>query len=127
VKKLHILHEQFIEKARRPMSFGRLPIRPIEGDTAIVAVDKWRKLESPVRLRKTFKFFSQVARNEFVNQLLGYENDVQHNAVITIDEGEVTLDLRTKDVDQVTEIDKEYAKFSDEIYRDIVYNPPRDE
>jgi len=120
--KLSSLHESYIDLARRPMSFGRLPIHPSHGDTAIIPVEKWRKVESPTRLRKSFKFMSQDLRNKFVEELFEYEKKTNHNAVITIDEEEVTLDVRTKDVDQITELDKEYAKFADVLFRDVVYS-----
>lgn len=123
MKGLSRLHEEFIDNARRPMSFGKLPIKPVEGDVAIIPVEKWEKVKSPTRLRKTFKFFSQNARNNFVKKLLAYEVETQHNATITIDEGQVTLDIRTRDLDQITELDKEYAKFADLLFKDIVYNP----
>ena len=65
-------------------------------------------------------------RSAFVAGLFEYEAKTQHNATITIDEGEVTLDVRTKDVDQITELDKEYAAWADELYRDVVYSSPHD-
>jgi len=105
------------------MNFDRLPIKPVEGDVAIIAVEKWKKLESPTRLRKIFKFSKQEARNRFVKKILAYEDETQHNAVITVDEGQVTLDVRTKDIDQITELDKEYARYADVLYKDTVYNP----
>lgn len=120
--KLQSLHEEFIDKARRPMTFGRIPIKPIEGDVAIVATEKWKKVESPTRLRKTYRFRTQQQRNRFVSELFGYEEETKHNATITVEEGQVTLDVRTKDLDQVTEIDKEYAKFADILFKDVVYN-----
>jgi pterin-4a-carbinolamine dehydratase len=121
--KLSRLHEEFIDKARRPMSFGRLPISPLEGDVAIMPVEKWTKVDSPLRLRKTYKFLSSSARNQFVEGLFEYEDRTNHNAMITVDEGQVTLDIRTKDVDQITELDKEYAKFADVLFKDVVYSP----
>jgi len=121
--KLSRLHESFIERARRPMTFGRLPIEPVAGGIAIIATSKWEKLKSPLRIRKTFKFLSQEARNSFVVELFEYETKTQHFASITIDENEVTLELRTKDVDQITELDKEYASFADILFKDIVYSP----
>lgn len=123
MKQLQRLHEEFIDVARRPMVFNRMPIKPVEGDVAIIAVEKWKKVDSPSRLRKTFKFSKQEARNRFVKKLLAYEDETQHNAVITIDEGQVTLDVRTKDIDQITELDKEYARYADVLYKDTVYNP----
>ena len=104
------------------MTFGRLPIRPVEGDVAIIPVDRWTKTSEPATLRKTFKFFSIKSRNRFVVRLLQYEAETQHNAVMTVEEGSVMLNLFTKDVDQVTELDKEYAKFADVLYKDVVYN-----
>jgi pterin-4a-carbinolamine dehydratase len=121
--KLSRLHEEFIDKARRPMSFGRLPISPLEGDVAIMPVEKWTKVDSPLRLRKTYKFLSSSARNRFVEGLFEYEDRTNHSAMITVDEGQVTLDIRTKDVDQITELDKEYAKFADVLFKDVVYSP----
>lgn len=120
--KLANLHEAFIDKARRPMSFGKLPIEPLENGAAIIPVDKWEKVASPTRLRKTFNFMSQEKRNEFVQGLFEYETKTRHNAMITVDEDKVTLDVRTKDVDQITELDKEYAKFADVLFRDVAYN-----
>jgi len=120
--KLSTLHESYISNARRPMSFGRLPIRPIEGGIAIIPVDKWEKVESPLRLHKKFKFMSKELRNSFIESLFEYESKVGHNAKITIDENEITLDVRTKDIDQITELDKEYAKFADILFKDVVYS-----
>lgn len=104
------------------MTFGRLPVLPKESDVPVIAVDKWKKVESPTRLHKTYRFMSQDMRNEFVRELFDYEDETHHNATITVGEGEVTLDVRTKDIDQVTELDKEYAKWADELYKDVVYS-----
>lgn len=125
--KLTNLHEEFISSARRPMSFGnKLPVMPRASDVPVIPVDKWVKVESPTRLRKTFRFMDQSARNDFVRGLLDHEDKTQHNATITVSEGEVTLDVRTKDLDQVTELDKEYARWADELYKDVVYSRPHD-
>jgi pterin-4a-carbinolamine dehydratase len=121
MKRLQNLHEEFIDAARRPMNFGRLPIKPVEGDVAIIPVDRWEKTKDPARMRKTFRFSSIEARNRFVRNLLGYEVETRHNAVLTVEEGLVMVNLFTKDVNRVTELDKEYAEFADVLYKDIVY------
>lgn len=120
--KLSQLHESFIDKAKRPMTFGRLPVDPSVPDPVIIPINKWEKLKSPVRLQKTFTFSSQEKRNLFINEIFEHEEKTHHHATIMIDEGKVTLSVRTKDIDQITELDKEYAKFADVIFRDIVYN-----
>ncbi len=120
--KLINLHEVFLDAARRQINFSKLPIEPLKNGAAIISVDKWEKVLSPIRLHKTFRFVSQEKRNEFIQELFEYEAKTQHNATIIIDENNVTLDIRTKDVDQITELDKEYAKFADVIFRDIAYS-----
>lgn len=127
MKKLSSLHEEFIDRSRRSMLFGKLPIKPLEGNVAIVASDKWEKVDSPLRLRKSYSFMSQEKRNLFVIELFEYEARIGHNATITVEEGKVVLDVRTKDVDQITELDKEYAKFADVLFRDVVYSSSEDE
>lgn len=121
--KLSSLHESFIDKARRPMSFGRLPISPVQGDIAIIPVDKWVSLKEPSRLKKTYNFLSKRDRNNFVVELFDYEKSSGHSATIKIQDDSVELVLFTKNLDQITEIDKEYARFADELFKDIVYNP----
>lgn len=119
--KLTHLHESFINKAKRSM-FDNLPIKPTESNTAIIPTNKWETVDSPRRLRKTFDFLSIEKRNEFAKGLFEYELETNHHAMITFDENKVTLDIRTKDIDQITELDKEYAKFADTLFRDVVYS-----
>jgi pterin-4a-carbinolamine dehydratase len=104
------------------MSFGRLPIKPVDGDVAIIPVDKWTTTKDPASMRKTFKFFSMDLRNRFLQKLLQYEVEEQHSAILTVEEDSVMINLYTKDLNSVTELDKEYAKFADILYKDIVYN-----
>ncbi len=126
MKRLSHLHEEFINKARRPMSFGNLPISPIEGDVAIIPVNKWVVTKDPARMRKSFQFMEQESRNSFVKDLLDYESEVGHNAIMTIEKEEVMLVLYTHDINQVTELDKEYALHADELFKDIVYSLKHD-
>jgi pterin-4a-carbinolamine dehydratase len=108
------------------MSFGQLPIKPIQNDVAIIPVNKWIVTKKPPSIKKKYQFLSQKNRNSFVSGLLGYEEESQHNAKISIEEDYVFISLVTKDVEQVTEIDKEYAKFADELFKDIAYDRKND-
>ena len=115
------LHEEFIAQANRPMTFGELPVEPRKADAPVLAVDRWRTVDNV--LVKTYRFRRDGDRDKFVVMLLGYEHDVKHNAVITIDSDSVSLRLTTHDVDRVTELDKEYARHADVVHREIVYSP----
>lgn len=115
------LHEQFINNANRQMTFGNLPINPKEQNTPIIVTNKWKTNDKV--LTKTFQFQRKGDKDKFVIALLEYEAETEHNAIIRISEGAVTLELFTKDLDKVTEIDKAYAKFADVLFKDVVYNP----
>lgn len=120
MKHLRQLHEEFIDKARRPMEFGRLPVMPHGRDVPVIVVDKWKNFDNS--LVKTFRFTSGELRNDFVRQLLIHEENSGHGATITLQHDTVTLTLQTRDVEQVTELDKEYARHADELYKDVVYS-----
>lgn len=93
-------------------------------DVPVIATDKWKKSENS--LIKTYRFLSNELRNDFVRQLLIHEEKVGHNATISIQHETVTLTLQTHDIEQVTELDKEYASTADELYKDVVYSLSND-
>ena len=115
------LHESFINKSREPFIKGTLPIKAKEDFLPIVAMNVWKKSDS--YYVKKFEFRTQSHRNEFVKQLFEYETDVGHNAKMVVNEGLVVLMLQTKDIERVTELDKEYAKYADAVYKDVVLIP----
>lgn len=118
--RLSRLHEEFIDKARRPMTFGRMPIMPAEGEVPLITTNKWEKVHSS--LVKPFRFRLNAQRNDFIRQILDHEEEVGHHAVMQVKEEEVIVTLRTRDVDTVTELDKEFARWLDELFKDVVYN-----
>jgi len=118
---LRTLHKEYIEKANRPMDFGALPIEPKEPDVPVIAVDRWRQVDGA--LVKQFLFRREGDRDKFLLGILDYEAQVKHNALIVIEGDRLALKVRTHDVDRVTEIDKEYARFADVLFHDVVYCP----
>ena len=74
-------------------------------------------------LHKTYTFRRLDDREVFIANLFSYERQVQHHAEITIDHDTVTVVLSTRDLDKITEIDKEYASFCDHMFKDIAYLP----
>jgi len=121
MKSLKTLHESFIKNAQRPMALGRLPITPQQQpEVPLVATDRWAKDEGS--LTKTFQFRRINDRETFITELLAYERDTQHHARIAIDHDRVTVKLSTKELQKVTESDKDYATFADVLYKDVVYS-----
>lgn len=117
---LSSLHERFIELANRPMSFGGLPVRPLRPLAPVIAVDRWKEADGA--LHKTYRFRRQADRNDFVIQLLAYESRTCHNAQLKVDEETVELKLTTRDVSRVTSLDKEYARYADVLFKELVYS-----
>lgn len=118
--KLQKLHEVFIEKAHRPMSFGSLPVRVREAEVPVIAIDRWK--EAAGALYKTYRFRRLVDRNDFVIQLLAYEASTSHNAQIRIEGESIDLKVQTKSINKVSELDKEYAHYADVLFRELVYS-----
>ena len=55
----------------------------------------------------------------FIEELMSLEEESAHNAKITIEGLQVTVEVWTHDVNQVTELDQEYASDCDILYKDI--------
>lgn len=125
MKQLQALHEEFIEKARRPMSFGRLPIRAKDVELPVVPMNRWERMGETKALVKKFQFRRPGDRNNFIRELLEYEEKTEHNADMQISEDFVNVRVYTKSIEKVTELDKEYADFADKVYKDIVMRPDK--
>lgn len=115
------IHESFIERASRPMQFDGLPIKAKTPEVPVVAMERWRDCDGA--LYKTYRFRRIEDRNQFVTSLLAYELMVQHNAVIEVTEESVMLKLQTKDLGKATELDKEYARYADVLFKDLAFRP----
>jgi pterin-4a-carbinolamine dehydratase len=101
------------------MRFGKLPIEPKKKEAPILVSNRWRTDEQ--FLVKTFEFRRPDDREQFIDGLFRYEKDVGHNATITVTYDKVSIRLTTHDINQVSELDKEYARFADVLFRDTVY------
>ena len=91
---------------------------PIEPETT-----QWTFIddERGGRMERTYVFSNFKTLSYFINESLKQQNKVNHHAVITIDESSIAVVLQTKDVLDVTELDKELADYLDHIYKDTQY------
>ena len=92
------------------MKPGALPVAP--------SSTSWKMVKSPNRLMKTYKFDSFEFFIAFLDELLRYQESLQHHAKLTVQDREVIVEVWTHTVDDVTEMDQEYAKTCDSIYSD---------
>lgn len=114
------INEAYVDMAQRKMDFGGLPVQPKEVEAPVLASERWREVSGA--LYKTYKFRRLDDRDIFITSLLAYEQNVEHNADITISGETVALKLQTKDIKKVTGLDKEYARYADVLFKDLVYS-----
>ena len=101
VKKVEILTENF-----------DVPVRP--------SVCDWDVFGSPERFSRTFTMQSKTKVLEFVSEIIKYEMQTEHEGTLKIDSNEVTVEVYTHDLNRITELDQNYIKNIDFIYRDVL-------
>ena len=99
-----------------------IPQLKITLDVPIVPFQEtWEVEEDPQRLLKDFKFESFFHLKNFLNEVLEYQEEISHHATLTVNHLSVRIEVFTHQVEEVTEIDLEYAKAIDLIYEDVQY------
>ena len=98
------------------------PLIRSESDLPVEAYEsKWKVLDDPERLVRSFKFKKFKSLKYFLDQLLSFQEKINHHANITIDHRNIVISTYTKDLREVTELDKKLAAYADEIYDDVSY------
>jgi len=90
---------------------SRLPVRTKEGND-------WEKITGPNRYKKKFKFKSRERLSNFLNDVLVYEDEIQHHAEIMVRYKTITIVVWTHDLEDITEVDNDYVRMVNEIFRD---------
>lgn len=114
---LLLLNEEIVQQASRSTLRPAVPVKARENLLPVKPLDVWRTVDNT--LKKTYKFQDVSARNAFLCQLLGYEEDKGHNAVMVVRENQVTVTVTTRDLGKLTELDREYTHAADAIYSDL--------
>ena len=76
----------------------------------------WNKRENPTRLTKLFKFKNETNFNTFVMDVLEHQAETQHHGRITLQYPQVKIEVWTHSLNDLTEIDFEWASAVSEIY-----------
>lgn len=92
---------------------GGLPVSPM------AASGEWTLQKSPRCLRRTYKFHDSRAVSDFLSEVMAHEHDTGHHGKITCEFPFVTVEVRTHDLDDITELDQAYARTCDHIYADV--------
>lgn len=76
----------------------------------------WKQLEKPNRLTRMFRFEVEEKMNAFVMDVLEHQTEVGHHGRITIQSPDVKIDVWTHTLNDITEVDLEWAKSINDIF-----------
>ena len=98
-------------------------------DVPVSAISKseWEVVDSPQRLMRAYEFEEYPALKAFMDELMEYQEEVHHHAKLTVDYRKVIVEVYTHDINDITELDHDYAQTADAIYRDVLYYSYSDE
>ena len=83
------------------------------------APSQWKMQEKPERLSRMYKFSDETKFNAFILELLELQAQTQHHARITIQYPKVKVEIWTHSLEEVTDIDREWAEKAEHIYGDF--------
>lgn len=107
--------------ANRSLPFSIPSVRTTGVPVKPVAKNDWEVGKSPRCLKKIFEFSSSSSMAAFLQELLAHEVETGHHGRLICEFPHVSVEVRTHDLDDVTELDQEYAKVCDQIYSDVKY------
>lgn len=121
----HVMETYFREqhrnaKAVKPVGNIQRLTEQLEKSTPIVVPNekKWELLDGPEALQRLFKFDNTISLIYFLEDVIQLQQEMNHHGRILIDGLQVLIQINTKVMDRVTDLDVEWARKVDEIYDD---------
>jgi len=82
--------------------------------------NEWNMLHDPNRLARQFDFDDASIMRRFVTEVLSFQEDANHHGSLLIENDSIRVEVWTHDVNDVTELDREYASELSDIYGDVM-------
>lgn len=82
----------------------------------------WEHLIDPNRLRRKFTIESFLSKRKFIDDVLVLADHAMHHIEINILFDDITIEIYTSELNDLTELDFEYAKDIEEIYVDSLFS-----
>jgi len=82
---------------------------------------EWKRVTDPSRLMREYEFSDHAMYHNFLLELFQFEHEFGHFAKVTGEYPKVIVEVYTHEVNDVTELDLEYAQEADQIRADIAY------
>ena len=116
MNRLLLLTEDLVQQASSTTVKPAVPIKPAE-QLPVKPIAAWTAADGA--LKKTFKFKDSDTRTSFLYQLLSYEQEKGHNAELVVRAKSVAVVVSTHELKSITELDREYTRAADVIYREV--------
>jgi len=97
-------------------SSGLINVRKAPKDFKV----EWHTVESPTRLRKIFELEDTKVLKLFLSELIDYEDEHDHFAKLITEGTNVTIEVNTRDIQTITQLDYEYAEYANDLYSDLM-------
>lgn len=107
------------ESVKSP-DYLRMPSRSGSGMPVKVNRSSWEVLKQPNRFQKNFQFLDVGQVGQFVMNILEFEAETCHYGRITVEGLSVTILVWTRDLEDITESDREYCRMVDLIHTDTM-------
>jgi pterin-4a-carbinolamine dehydratase len=121
----HVMETYFREQQRNtravnPVGSIQKLAEQLEKSTPIVVPNekKWELLDGPEALQRLFKFDNTISLIYFLEDVIQLQQEMNHHGRILIDGLQVLIQINTKVMDRVTDLDVEWTRKVDEIYND---------
>lgn len=114
-----IMSEYFVDADSAAAPRVNIGISGSENMPVKATKNMWEVVSSPNRLKRDFEFQDHRQQKAFLDEILEYQESVQHHAKITIDYRTVIIEVYTHNVNDITELDQEFAKTADQILEDV--------
>lgn len=120
----HVMESYFREQKQPkkvdPISRAGILKENLPGSVPIVVPSEktWELLEDPEALQRLFKFDNAVSLIYFLEDVIQLQQEMSHHGRILIDNLQVLIQINTKVMDRVTDLDVEWTRKVDEIYNE---------
>ena len=94
------------------VSTAALPVEPVKKNT-------WEHLKNPDLIQKVFHFENSKQLVYFLEDVIQLQDIMSHHGKLLIDHLAIMIQINTKDLERITDLDVEWAAKVDEIYEDI--------
>lgn len=98
------------KKVIRESFQSELPVTPSKNE--------WTMLTDPEALQRFFEFKNTTSLLYFLEDIIQLQDTMNHHGRVLIDHMNVLVQINTKTLERVTDLDVEWAQKVDEIYKD---------